>query len=154
MTAAKIFAFCTLATAVVAACTPAPTHTAPSVSVDASSNDAPDAAATARVSHREELLREAAASGMPVVFQGWLEPEEKLGTAERDTCLRVRIALSPDAGALPSLQLHEGTSARELTLRDAWTEPHCVGAGARLSLRADHTTEVVVVASAPLSASH
>lgn len=125
----------------------------PADSADADAGVA-SASAAQRVSHREELLREATTTGLDVVYAGWLDPRAMLGVATQDTCLRVRAAALPDA-ASAALVVIEGSadagaeSATEFSLHDAWVPPYCVRRGTRITLAAGVSTEVVVVASAP-----
>ncbi len=107
--------------------------------------------AAARVSHRDELLRDATTTGLDVVFQGWLDPRFELGSAAADTCLRIRAAVLTEAGAGVVLTLTEdgdGGPSTDFPMHDAWTPPHCVRRGTRVVLAAGVATEVVVVASA------
>ena len=149
-----------------AGCAAAPT-TLPTGSEDASpSASAPSAAqAPGRVSHREELLREATTTGLDVVFEGWLDAPsasapgsiaKDLGSASADTCVRIRVAAPPsasDAGATPSaltLTEHEGERTRTtaFSVNDGWLAPYCVRRGARLVVATGVPVELVVVASA------
>ena len=146
-------------------CAAAPT-TLPTGTADASpSASAPGAQAPGRVSHREELLREATTTGLDVVFEGWLDAPsasapgsiaKDLGSASADTCVRIRVAAPPsasDAGATPSaltLTEHEGdrTRATAFSVHDGWLAPYCVRRGARLVVATGAPVELVVVASA------
>lgn len=130
----------------------------PSATTDSGAAPAAAASTTPRVSHREELLREASATGLEVLFQGWLEPSTDLGTAGADACLRVRVAdpaKSPgpaDGGASDALTITETESGKEhstaYSVHDAWLPLHCVRRGARVVLAAAMPVEVVVVGSA------
>lgn len=134
-----------------AACTNKGPLPVPGGSADAGSASTGAASAAARVSHRDELLREATTTGLDVVFQGWLDPRSELGAAAADTCLRVRAAVPPDAGASAVIVLTEdgdGGASTAFSMHDAWVPPHCVRRGTRVALAAAVPTEVVVVASA------
>ncbi len=149
----KQLALLVLAACSSVACTSKVPVRLPADSADAGA-DVASASATQRVSHREELLREATSTGLDVVYAGWLDPRAVLGVATQDTCLRVRAATLPDAGSAPLVLIEGGADAgpetsTEFSLHDAWVPPYCVRRGTRITLAAGVLTEIVVVASAP-----
>lgn len=136
------------------ACTKGPVPV-PSAGGDAGAPAAVAAAAASRVSHREELLREATTTGLDVVFQGWLEPKADLGAASADTCVRVRVAdpgrSERDGAVSDTVTLIERDGEHErshaFSVHDTWIAPTCVRRGTRVSLAASEPVEIVVVAS-------